>query len=149
MPRNRRNGDFFMKRFFLLLTICCPLLFFCGCRNIDLSGGNGFSRFPVYGKGASGEFYVSEPFLLRLWGQVIEDAGDPQDLVIEHLGSTWVITGKWLENLIQDINFDDYEARNYFDLLLRRSGLFDRLEAMGIADGDTVDIYDMQFEYQR
>ena len=48
-----------------------------------------------------------------------------------------------------DINFDDYEARNYFDLLLRRSGLFDRLEAMGIADGDTVDIYDMQFEYQR
>ena len=76
-------------------------------------------------------------------------AGNPQELEIEHLGSTWVVTGKWLENLIVDINFDDYEARNYFDLLLRRSGLFDRLEAMGIADGDTVDIYDMQFEYQR
>ena len=76
-------------------------------------------------------------------------AGDPTELVIEHLGSTWVVTGTWLENLIYDINFDDYEARNYFDLLLRRSGLFDRLEAMGIQDGDTVDIYDMQFEYQR
>ena len=76
-------------------------------------------------------------------------AGDPTELTIEHLGSTWVVTGVWLENLIMDINFDDYEARNYFDLLLRRSGLFDRLEAMGIADGDTVDIYDMQFEYQR
>ena len=75
-------------------------------------------------------------------------AGDPTELQIEHLGSTWVITGKWLENLIYDINFDDYEARNYFDLLLRRSGLFDRLEAMGIQDGDTVDIYDLQFEYQ-
>ena len=59
------------------------------------------------------------------------------------------VTGAWLERLVQNINFDDYEARNYFDLLLRRSGLFDRLEAMGIADGDTVDIYDMQFEYQR
>ena len=76
-------------------------------------------------------------------------AGDPKELVIEHLGSTWLVTGTWLENLIYDINFDDYEARNYFDLLLRRSGLFDRLEAMGIQDGDTVDIYDMQFEYQR
>ena len=76
-------------------------------------------------------------------------AGDPTELVIEHLDSTWVVTGTWLENLIYDINFDDYEARNYFDLLLRRSGLFDRLEAMGIQDGDTVDIYDMQFEYQR
>ena len=76
-------------------------------------------------------------------------AGDPKELVIEHLGNTWLVTGTWLENLIYDINFDDYEARNYFDLLLRRSGLFDRLEAMGIQDGDTVDIYDMQFEYQR
>jgi len=76
-------------------------------------------------------------------------AGDPTELTIEHLGNTWVITGQWLENLIQDINFDDYEARNYFDLLLRRSGLFQRLEDMGIQDGDTVDIYDFEFEYQR
>ena len=76
-------------------------------------------------------------------------AGDPTELTIEHLGNTWVITGRWLENLIQDINFDDYEARNYFDLLLRRSGLFQRLEDMGIQDGDTVDVYDMEFEYQR
>ena len=76
-------------------------------------------------------------------------AGSPEELEIEHLGSTWVITGKWLENLIMDINFDDYEARNYFDLLLRRSGLFARLEEMGIQDGDTVDIYDIEFEYQR
>ena len=68
---------------------------------------------------------------------------------IQRFDDTWVITGKWLENLILDINFDDYEARNYFVLLLRRSGLFTRLEEMGIADGDTVDIYDFEFEYQR
>ena len=77
------------------------------------------------------------------------EAGDPQDLEIEHLGSTWVITGVWLERLVQNINFDDYESRNFFDLQLRKCGLFARLEEMGIADGDTVDIYDFQFEYQR
>ena len=76
-------------------------------------------------------------------------AGDPTELTIEHLGSTWVITGQWLEHLIVDIDFDDYEARNYFDLILRRCGLFQRLEDMGIQDGDTVDIYDFEFEYQR
>ena len=76
-------------------------------------------------------------------------AGDPKELTIEHLGSTWLVTGTWLENLIYDINFDDYEARNYFDLILRRCGLFQRLEDMGIQDGDTVDIYDFEFEYQR
>ena len=77
------------------------------------------------------------------------EAGDPNELVIEHLGSTWLITGTWLERLIMDINFDDYESRNYFDLQLRKCGLFDRLEQMGIQDGDVVDIYDFQFEYQR
>lgn len=77
------------------------------------------------------------------------EAGDPQELSIEHLGSTWVITGTWLERLVQNINFDDYESRNYFDQMLRKCGLFDRLEKMGIQDGDTVDIYDLQFDYMR
>ena len=76
-------------------------------------------------------------------------AGDPKELVIEHLGSTWVVTGTWLERLLMNINFDDYESRNYFDLQLRKCGLFARLEEMGIQDGDVVDLYDMQFEYQR
>ena len=79
----------------------------------------------------------------------IEEPGDPNALEIEHLGNTWLITGTWLERLIMNINFDDYESRNHFDMLLRKSGLFQRLEEMGIEDGDTVDIYDFQFEYQR
>ena len=81
--------------------------------------------------------------------EVIAEAGDPGDLTIEHAGSTWLVTGAWLERLIQDINFDDYESRNYFDTQLRKCGLFARLEEMGIQDGDTVDIYDWQFDYQR
>ena len=79
----------------------------------------------------------------------VVEAGDPSALEIEHLGSTWVITGTWLERLVTNINFDDYESRNYFDIQLHKSGLFKRLEEMGIQDGDTVDIYDFQFEYQR
>ena len=79
----------------------------------------------------------------------VVEAGDPSALEIEHLGSTWLITGTWLERMIMNINFDDYESRNYFDLQLRKCGLFQRLEEMGIEDGDTVDIYDFQFEYQR
>lgn len=77
------------------------------------------------------------------------EIADPQKLEIEHLGNTWVITGLWLERLIMNINFDDYESRNFFDLQLRKCGLFARLEEMGIQDGDVVDIYDFQFEYQR
>ncbi len=79
----------------------------------------------------------------------VPEAGDPTALEIDHLGSTWVITGQWLARLIENINFDDYESRNYFDTQLRKCGLFARLEEMGIQDGDTVDIYDFAFEYQR
>ena len=79
----------------------------------------------------------------------IAPISDPDELEIEHLGSTWVISGEWLERLIMNINFEDYESRNYFDLMLRKCGLFTRLEEMGIKDGDVVSIFDFEFEYQR
>ena len=81
--------------------------------------------------------------------EVVEAPSDPSALEIEHYGNTWLVTGLWLERLVQNINFDDYESRNYFDQQLRKCGLFARLEEMGIEDGDTVDIYDFEFEYQR
>ena len=81
--------------------------------------------------------------------EVIEAPSDPSAFEVEHYGSTWLVTGRYLERLIENINFDDYESRNYFDLQLRKCGLFARLEELGIEDGDTVDIYDFEFEYQR
>ena len=81
--------------------------------------------------------------------ELIEAPIDPKEFEIEHYGNTWLVTGRWLERLVENINFDDYESRNHFDMQLRKVGLFDRLEAMGIQDGDTVDIYDFEFEYQR
>ena len=79
----------------------------------------------------------------------LAEAGEAEDLQIEHFGSTWVVSGKWLARLINDINFEDFESRSYFDRQLRKSGLFARLEEMGIEDGDTVSIYDFEFDYER
>ena len=81
--------------------------------------------------------------------ELIEAPVDPKEFEVEHYGNTWLVTGRWLERLVENINFDDYESRNYFDLQLRKCGLFARLEELGINDGDTVDIYDLEFEYQR
>ncbi len=76
-------------------------------------------------------------------------AGDSDELQIQQYDDLWVISGQWLERLLGDINFEDYESRMYFDRQLRQSGLFERLEAMGIQDGDTVSLYDLEFEYAR
>lgn len=79
----------------------------------------------------------------------LAQAGSPQELEIQRYGSTWVISGDWMERLLGDINFEDYESRNYFDRQLRKCGLFDRLEELGIRDGDTVSIYNWEFTYER
>ena len=60
----------------------------------------------------------------------------------------WSVEGPWLQRLLQSVNLDDYESRMYFDRVLREAGVFDRLEALGVKDGDTVGIYDLEFEYQ-
>ena len=71
-----------------------------------------------------------------------------EDVVITRDGDLWIVEGEWLARLIGGINFGDYESRMYFDRMLRESGLFERMEAMGIQDGDTVSMYDLEFEYQ-
>ena len=62
---------------------------------------------------------------------------------------TWLIEGEWLQRIMSNTNFADYESRMYFDRCLRSSDLFTQLEELGIEDGDTVSIYDFEFEYQR
>ena len=62
--------------------------------------------------------------------------------------NVYVVEGPWLQRLISNVNFGDYESRMFFDKMLRQSGLFDRLEAMGIQDGDLVSMYNLEFEYQ-
>ena len=68
---------------------------------------------------------------------------------IVHEDDTWIVDGPWLQRLMANVNFSDYESRSWFDKMLRQSGLFDRLEEMGIRDGDIVSLYNLEFEYQR
>ena len=75
------------------------------------------------------------------------DMSQPLEITVED--NVYLVEGPWLQRLISNTNFGDYESRNWFDRMLRESGLFDRLEAMGIRDGDLVSMYDLEFEYQR
>ncbi len=60
----------------------------------------------------------------------------------------WSVEGAWLQRLLQSVNFGEYESRMYFDRVLREAGVFERLEALGVKDGDTIGIYELEFEYQ-
>ncbi len=75
------------------------------------------------------------------------DLGSSDDVSIIRQDRTWILEGKWLARIIGNVNFDDYESRMYFDRMLRKSGLMRRLETMGLEEGDTVSIYNLEFDY--
>lgn len=68
---------------------------------------------------------------------------------IENYDDVWTIEAKWIQRLIQNTNFGDYESRMHFDRTLRQAGIYERLESLGIKEGDTVSIYNLEFEYRR
>lgn len=59
----------------------------------------------------------------------------------------YIVEGEWLYNLMGQINFSNYESLNFFQRVLEKSGVFKALEAKGCHDGDTVSIYDFEFDY--
>ena len=71
-----------------------------------------------------------------------------EELDIQHFDDMWIVEGPWLQRLVATINFDDYESRMYFDRVMRESGVYERMEKMGVRDGDTVSMYDLMFEYK-
>ncbi len=68
---------------------------------------------------------------------------------ITHDGGAWFVDGPWLRQLMANVNFGDYESRNWFDRRLREAGVFRRLEEMGIQDGDSICLYNLEFEYRK
>ena len=67
--------------------------------------------------------------------------------IIRREGGKFIVEGQWIFNLMNQVNFDDYESLNYFQRVLQMSGVFEQLEAAGCQDGDTVSMYDFEFEY--
>ena len=70
-----------------------------------------------------------------------------KDTVIRQENRTFFVEGDWIYNLMGRINFDDYESLNYFQRVLQNSGVFEMLEERGCQDGDTVSIYEFEFDY--
>ncbi|MDR1692012.1 MAG: GTPase ObgE [Oscillospiraceae bacterium] len=73
----------------------------------------------------------------------------PAKTEITQEDGVWAVTGEWLKRLMRDINFDDMESLAYFERRLTDGGVYGKLEELGIAEGDTVEIYGLTFEYVR
>ena len=59
------------------------------------------------------------------------------------------VDAPFMEQVMQSVNMDDYESLQYFQRVLRESGIIDKLEEMGVQQDDTVDLFGFQFDYVR
>jgi GTP-binding protein len=62
-------------------------------------------------------------------------------------GIYFVENCEWILDIMNRVDPDDYESLQYFERVLRQSGIIDALEDKGIAAGDTVSVYDIEFEF--
>ncbi len=59
----------------------------------------------------------------------------------------FVVEAKWFPRVLRGLDTDDYESLQYMQRVLEKSGVFNALRSKGIQEGDTVSIYDIEFEY--
>lgn len=69
------------------------------------------------------------------------------EVQIKKEDNIFFVEGKWLLQVIRSVNFDDYESVQYFQRVLIETGVIDKLREAGIQEGDTVSIYDIQFDF--
>lgn len=69
------------------------------------------------------------------------------EVKITRQDGVFMVEAPWLLRVMQSVNFDDYESLQYFQRVLLETGVIDQLRKAGIQEGDTVSIYDVQFDF--
>lgn len=59
----------------------------------------------------------------------------------------FIVSGRWIEELVMSTNFDDAESLHFFQRQLRRRGVIEALENAGVQEGDLISMEDFHFEY--
>ncbi len=77
----------------------------------------------------------------------LEKASDNRETTVRFDGTKYIVEGEWLFNFMSRINFDDYDQLAHFQRVLIKNGVIKKLEEAGVEEGDTVNIYDFEFDF--
>ena len=79
--------------------------------------------------------------------EAIVNTAGARETTVTHKDGVYYVEGEWLYNFMGQINFDDYESLSFFQRVLIKNGVIDKLREAGIEEGDTVSIYDFEFDF--
>ena len=66
---------------------------------------------------------------------------------IQEQDGVYFVKAPWLLKIMNSVNFDDTESLQYFQRVLIETGVIDALREAGCQEGDTVDLYDLEFDF--
>ena len=86
--------------------------------------------------------YEPEPVVL----QPVEELEHGKAKITNQDG-VFMVEAPWLERIMLTVDFDDSESLQYFQRVLIQTGVIDALREAGCDEGDTVDIYGLEFDF--
>ena len=79
--------------------------------------------------------------------EAIRNSSGEKITTVRRENHKFIVEGEWLFNFMGQINFGDYESVNFFQRVLVKNGVIDKLREAGVEEGDTVSIYDFEFDF--
>ena len=127
-------NEYFTSRGYQFFTMCAPIVE--GTKEIIDALAAKLATLPPIKR------YESE----EIPAEIFEN-GAKKGFSIEVEDDVYFVEAEWLLKILQRTDLDDYESLQYFQRVLRSSGVIDALVEKGIQPGDTVSIYDLEFDY--
>lgn len=122
----------------------------------------GYSFYPITAAARQGVDDLIKAVAKRLADLPPIRAYEPEPIPVEQMvkkGSrnftirveegVYIVEGSWLMEVLGMVDLEDDESLQFFQRVLRDTGIIDKLEEMGIQEGDTVNILDFEFDYVR
>ena len=72
---------------------------------------------------------------------------EPYTVKYDQKTKMYVVEGPRIEKMLGYTNLDSEKGFQFFQKFLHTSGILEELKALGIEEGDTVKMYDLQFDY--
>lgn len=126
--------EYFTSKGYRYLTMCAPISI--GTKEVINEVWNMLSTLPPIKR------YEEQSIPMELFEKQ-QDTG----FSITFEDGVYFVEAPWLLKILQMTDIDDYESLQYFQRVLISSGIIDALREKGIQEGDTVSIYDFEFDF--
>ena len=82
-------------------------------------------------------------------GQMLSDSNEPFTVSYDGQAQEYVVEGPRIEKMLGYTNLESEKGFAFFQNFLKEAGILEKLEELGIREGDTVRMYGLTFDYYK